>query len=80
LDPCPFCGGDAFAERCVEHLYSRGGAYLLVPNTPATVCRSCGMLHYEAAVLEEIERRSFAIQRHEEQPDHSIELPVKAFA
>ena len=72
---CSFCGGERFEERRIEYLYSHGGAYLLVPNTPVQVCLSCGMIYYEAAVLKEIERRFFAIQEKREVPDRLIELP-----
>ncbi len=54
--------------------------YLLVPNTPVEVCLQCGMLYYDAAVLKEIERRFFAIQRKAEPPDRHIEVPEKAYA
>ena len=77
--PCLFRGGTAFQERRIEYLYSHGANYLLVPTTPASVCLSCGIRYYQAGVLEEIERRFFTIQRHEEQPVCSIAVPVKAF-
>lgn len=76
---CPFRGGTALQERRIEYPYSHGGNYLLVPTTPASVCLSRGMRFYQAGVLEKIERHFFAIQRHEEQPDRSIAVPVKAF-
>jgi YgiT-type zinc finger domain-containing protein len=58
----------------------RAGEYLLVPNTPVEVCLNCGMVYYDAAVLKEIERRFFAIQRKAEEPDRYIEMPEKAYA
>ncbi len=76
---CNFCGGARFERRRVEYLYSRGGRYLLVPDTPAEVCLDCGMLYYDAAVLKEIERRFFAIQSKEEKPDRYVQVPVESF-
>ncbi len=58
---CNSCGGDRYEERKIEYLYSHGGKYLLVPNTPVEICQDCGMVFYAATVLKEIERRFFAI-------------------
>jgi YgiT-type zinc finger domain-containing protein len=77
---CNFCGSDQFEERRVEYLYSYKGDYLLVPNTPVEVCVNCGMLYYDAAVLKEIERRFFAIQRKAEEPDLYIQMPSATYA
>jgi transcription initiation factor TFIIIB Brf1 subunit/transcription initiation factor TFIIB len=44
------------------------------------VCLNCGMVYYDAAVLKEIERRFFAIQKKTEEPDRYIEVPEKAYA
>ncbi len=72
---CNFCGGGRFEQRRVEYLYSHNGKYLLVPDAPVTVCHSCGMVYYDAAVLKEIEGRFFAIQQNMEQLDRYIEMP-----
>lgn len=77
---CSFCSRDDYEERRVEYLYSHGGKYLLVPNTPVQVCRHCGMVYYAASVLKEIERRFFAIEDRSEEPDRYIEVPQKAYA
>ncbi len=77
---CNFCGSGDFEERKTEYLYSYNGKYLLVPSTPAEVCLNCGRVYYEAAVLKEIERRFFAIDRKIEEPDRYIEIPEKAYA
>jgi len=77
---CNFCGSDQYEERRTEYLYSHDGQYLLVPNTPVEVCLDCGMVYYDAAVLKEIERRFFAIQKKTEEPDRYIEVPEKAYA
>jgi len=77
---CPFCGDSHFEEERTEYLYSHAGSYLLVPNTPVLVCANCGMIFYEGAVLEEIERRFFAIQARTEAPDQIIQLPLVAYA
>ncbi len=76
---CNTCGAGSFEERRIEYLYSHGGKYLLVPNTPVEVCLTCGTAYYEAAVLKEIERRFFAIHGHAEKPDRYIEMPETAF-
>jgi YgiT-type zinc finger domain-containing protein len=77
---CNFCGSDQHEERRIEYLYSRGGEYLLVPNTPVEVCLNCGMVYYDAAVLKEIERRFFAIHAKSEEPDRYINMPEKSYA
>ena len=77
---CNFCGSDRYEERKTEYLYSHDGQYLLVPNTPVEVCLNCGTVYYDAAVLKEIERRFFAIQKKTEEPDRYIEVPEKAYA
>ncbi len=77
---CNFCGGEEFVARRINYLYSHQGQYLIVPNTPVEICLGCGMIYYDAAVLKEIERRFFAIQRRVEQPDQYIQAPVAAFA
>jgi YgiT-type zinc finger domain-containing protein len=77
---CNFCGSERYEERRIEYLYSHGGKYLLVPNTPVEICQDCGMVFYDAKVLKEIERRFFAIQEHREEADRYIEMPAKAYA
>ena len=54
---CTSCGSEDFETRKVEYLYSHQGQYLLVPETPAEVCQTCGTMFYDAKVLKEIERR-----------------------
>ena len=75
-----YCRSEQIEQRHVDYLYSHGGEYLLVPNTPVEVCLECGMVNYDAQVLKEIERRFFAIKRPDEQPDRYIQLPSKAYA
>ncbi len=77
---CSFCGSDRYEERRIEYLYSHEGKYLFVPNTPVEVCIECGMIYYDGAVLEEIERRFFAIHQNVEKPDRYIQMPVAAYA
>jgi len=60
---CCFCGSDHYEERRIEYLYSYKGKYLLVPNTPVEACLDCGMIYYDAAVLKEIERRFFSLNK-----------------
>jgi YgiT-type zinc finger domain-containing protein len=77
---CTTCGSGDFETRKVEYLYSHQGQYLLVPETPAEVCQSCGTMFYDAKVLKEIERRFFAIQSHREEPERYIRIPTMAYA
>ncbi len=77
---CPFCARPHFEEERTDYFYSHNGKYLLVPNTPVLVCANCGMIFYDGAVLEEIERRFFAIQSHTEAPDSIIQVPSMAYA
>ena len=56
------------------------GNYLLVPDTPVMVCTNCGMVYYDAAILEAIEQRFFAIQQEGEEPDTYIQMPLVAYA
>ena len=76
---CPICGADKAETRKVDYLYSHRGRYLLVPNTPVEVCLSCGTAFYEAKVLKEIERRFFAIESQEEQPEGYLKIPMVAY-
>jgi YgiT-type zinc finger domain-containing protein len=76
---CSFCGSDRCEERRIEYLYSHGGKYLLVPNTPVEICQDCGTVFYAATVLKEIERRFLAIQYRSEEADSYIEMPAKAY-
>jgi YgiT-type zinc finger domain-containing protein len=77
---CTSCGSQDFETRRIEYLYSHGGEYLLVPDTPVEVCQSCGTMFYEAKVLKEIERRFFAIQGHQEEPERYLRIPTSAYA
>jgi YgiT-type zinc finger domain-containing protein len=77
---CNFCGSDRYEEKRIEYLYHHADKYLLVSNTPVQVCLNCGMVYYDAAVLKEIERHFFAIQRNAEEPDRYIEIPEKVYA
>jgi len=74
---CNYCAGEAFELRHVPYLYEREGKYLLVPNMPVEICVQCGMEYYDGRALEEAERHFFAIHRHEEAPDSTLEVPVK---
>ena len=76
---CSFCGHDRYEQRRLEYIYSHQGKHLLAPNTPVEVCLNCGMKYYAAAVLEEIERRFFAIENKTEQPDRYVQVPEKAY-
>jgi YgiT-type zinc finger domain-containing protein len=56
-----------------------GSGNCCVPNTPVEVCTNCDMIYYDAAVLKEIERRFFAIRKHQEQPDRYIQMPTASY-
>ncbi len=77
---CNFCGSDSYEERRVDYLYRHDDSYLLVPNTPVQICTECGMVYYDAKVLKEIEQHFFAIQKHEEQPDSMMKIPMKKYS
>ncbi len=77
---CSFRGSERYEQKRTEYLCSHQGKHLLVPNTPVEVCLNCGMVYYQAAVLKEIERYFFAIERNEEQPDRVLRVPEKSFA
>jgi YgiT-type zinc finger domain-containing protein len=77
---CPFCGHRHFETYPTEYLYSFEGKYLLVPDTPVMVCTNCGMVYYDAAVLEAIEQHFFAIQQEVEEPDTYIQMPLMVYA
>lgn len=72
---CNFCGNFSCEKRKVDYLYSYKGNYLLVQDTPVEICQECGMIYYEAAVLKQIEKHFFAIQKKHENPDNYIEIP-----
>lgn len=72
---CNASGGRRCKQRRIEYLYRYRGEYLLVPNTPVEVCLQCGAVYYNAAVLNEIEPRFFAIRSKAEQPDRYVEVP-----
>ncbi len=77
---CHSCGEEEFEEIRIEYLYSHKGQYLLVPNTPVTICKNCGMVYYDASVLKNIERRFFAIYNKGEKPDKYIEMPTAVYS
>lgn len=77
---CNFCGSLHNHQQHIDYLYSYQGKYLLVPNMPVEICDECGMIYYQATVLQEIERRFFAIQDKKETPDRYITLPEMAYA
>jgi YgiT-type zinc finger domain-containing protein len=77
---CNFCGSEGYEQRRIEYLYSHAGKYLLVPDTPVEICRDCGMIYYDAAVLKEIERHFFAIHNKTEAADRYIQMPTKCLS
>lgn len=79
MKKCNFCGSEQYEERKSEYLYSHKGKYLLVPDTPSEVCLNCGMVYYDAKVLNEIERQFFAICSKKEEPDRYLQIPEKTF-
>ena len=77
---CPFCGSEELEEQTTDYLYSHDDKYLLVPNMPVLTCATCGMVYYQGAVLEEVERHFFNIYSQQEQPDGYIQMPTLAYA
>ena len=75
---CNACGGEEYEVRRTEYLYSHGGQYLLVPDTPVEVCSECGMVYYDASVIKDIEDHFFAIQQETERPDKLLTVPEKS--
>jgi YgiT-type zinc finger domain-containing protein len=76
---CPTCGSTEYETRLVEYVYRHDGNYLIVRDVPAEVCTECGTRFYRAEVLEEIERRFFAIYREAREPEGRIEVPVETY-
>jgi len=76
---CPTCGSTAYETRLVEYVYRHNGNYLIVRVVPAQVCSACGTRFYRAEVLEDIERRFFAIHRDARKPEQSVEVPDETY-
>lgn len=76
---CPICGSTAYETRLVECVCRHNGNYLIVRAVPAQVCSVCGTRFYRAEVLEDIERRFFAIHRDARKPEQSIEVPDEIY-
>lgn len=79
-ETCLYCGGEQFEARRVRYIYSREGRSLFVPDMPAEVCLSCGILFYDGAALLKVEERFKAIGRGEVTPDREVTLPVMDYA
>ncbi len=77
---CHYCGGERFETQTMRYLYSRGEKSLLVPEMPAEVCQTCGMIFYDGAALLKVEERFHAIHDRAEQPDRYLTLPVYEYA
>ena len=76
---CYVCGNATYQTKLVEYLYRHNNKYLLVRNVPAEVCDVCGTRFYQAAVLQEIERRFFEIHQKDREPLEQIQLPVEVY-
>ena len=74
---CPVCGSADYEVKKVEYIYRHNGAYLLVRDVPAEVCRSCGTRFYNAQVLQEVERCFFAMQ--DKQAAEYVSVPVTVY-
>ena len=73
------CPG-TYELRQTTHTVRHKGQVVVLDRVPVEVCSECGMMYYDAAVLKEIERWFFAIDRRAEQPDRYIQIPEKAYA
>ena len=76
---CNFCGSHNYEERQIDYLYRHKGKYLLVPNTPVQICLDCGMIYYDAKILNKIEQYFFDIYQNHQQPDEYVSIPTKVF-
>ncbi len=79
-EKCNYCGGMAFKKRRLHYIYSREGKNLYVPDMPAEVCLTCGMVYYDGAALLEVERRFNAIYHDHEKPEQFMTIPVMSLA
>jgi YgiT-type zinc finger domain-containing protein len=79
-DKCYYCGGEQFETRRVKYIYSREGQYLFVPDMPAEVCLTCGMIYYDGQALLRVEKRFKAIHEGQDKPDRYANLPVMDYA
>ena len=77
---CTYCGQSEYIIKKVEYVYRHHGQYMVFQNVPAEVCLHCGARYYEAAVIMSIEERFFAIQSKRQKPQHTVNVPVEAFA
>lgn len=77
---CHYCGGEKFEERRVKYIYSRENRYLFVPDMPADVCLTCGMIYYHGPALLRVEQRFHAIYDQHQEPDRYTMMPVMEVA
>jgi YgiT-type zinc finger domain-containing protein len=77
---CYTCGNEQFEERRIRYIYSRGGKYLLVPDMPADICLSCGMVYYHGDALLRVEQRFKAIHQRNERPYRYTTMPVMDYS
>ncbi|MCO6492246.1 MAG: YgiT-type zinc finger protein [Phaeodactylibacter sp.] len=77
---CYYCGGQEFEERRVKYIYTREGKHLFVPDMPADVCLTCGMVYYHGPALLRVEERFRAIYQSGEEPDRYTTMPVMDYA
>ncbi len=77
---CAYCGGEQFEERRVKYIYSRNGKHLFVPDMPADVCLSCGMVYYHGEALLRVEERFKNIYQEHQEPDRYENMPVMEYA
>ncbi len=77
---CTGCGSGSFEERQVKYIYSRRGKHLFVPNMPADVCASCGMVYYHGRALLKVEKRFKSVHQQNKKPDRYENMPVMEYA
>ncbi len=77
---CAYCGAEQFEERRVKYIYSRNGKHLFVPDMPADVCLSCGMMFYHGRALLKVEERFKKIHQAQQKPDRYENMPVMEYA
>jgi len=72
---CDVCGGSDFRQESVAEVFHVGDRYMLVEDTPATVCAKCGEKTFDAAVAEGIRHRLHG----DGKPERSMTLEVSAY-
>lgn len=71
---CYFCKG-RLIEKKITHLHSWQDKLIIFKQTPAEVCRQCGEVYFEPAVVEAFDKAT----AHIEKIKQSVQVPVMPF-